>query len=355
MEALRIDIKTGKNEYNMSTTLQFFESANQFNASTIDQTQMNKGYICQLHDQSLILANGEDAASFLHSQFSNDVEHLSQNEARYAAYCTPKGRMLASLFYWKDSDNILLQCSASLQPALQKRLQMYVMRSKVKLNDVSEQFAVIGLGGEAATSFLATLFGKLPSNLHEKISQEQGTLIRVHDAFESARYQWIVSHERFIEIASSIPDKLKVIDSSIWRLGNILAGIPQVLEQSKEKFVPQMINFELIGGVNFKKGCYPGQEIVARSQYLGKLKRRMAIATVNADAADVAMEIFSDNDTSQACGMIVNAERGFHKEFVCLVEIKLADQEQDKVHLGQQDGPVLNFLPLPYAYLDVTE
>ncbi|MFZ6800187.1 YgfZ/GcvT domain-containing protein [Undibacterium sp. Di24W] len=339
----------------MSTTQQFFETSKTMDAGKLTSEQLQNGYICLIQDQSLIQANGDDAASFLHNQLSNDVEHLNNTHSRYAAYCTPKGRMLASFLYWKTDDNIVLQCSASLQPALQKRLQMFVMRSKVKLEDVSEQFALLGLSGNAAEAFLLTQFSKLPSAINDKLSNAAGTLIRLHDAFETARYQWLVSHAKFAEISSQIDASLQKVDDSIWRLGNIHAGLPQVLEQSKEKFVPQMINFELIGGVNFRKGCYPGQEIVARSQYLGKLKRRMAIALVKADTVDVAMEIFSDNDPTQPCGMIVNAERNLSDEFACLVEIKLADQEQGKVHLGVSDGPVFNFLPLPYAYLDVTE
>lgn len=340
----------------MNTTPQFFNAETvMLDASKLSIPQLQDGYICKISDQSLIQASGEDAASFLHNQLSNDVEHLNDTQARYAAYCTPKGRMLASFLYWKMDGKIILQCSASLQPALQKRLQMFVMRSKVKLEEVTEQFALFGLSGKVAEAFLLTQFDHLPNEINDKVSNDAGTLIRLHDAFDTARYQWLVAQEKFAAISPNINANLLKVDASIWRLGNIHAGLPQVVEQSKEQFVPQMINFELIGGVNFRKGCYPGQEIVARSQYLGKLKRRMAIATVKAELVDVAMEIFSDNDPSQPCGMIVSAERNFGNDFACLVEIKLADQEQGKVHLGASDGPILEFLPLPYAYLDVTE
>ncbi|WP_395006462.1 YgfZ/GcvT domain-containing protein [Undibacterium sp.] len=339
----------------MSTTHQLFESANSLNAENMLVEQLATGYICQISDQNLLHVNGDDAANFLHNQLSNDVENLGPTQARFAAYCTPKGRMLASFFYWKTDGAIVLQCSASLQPALQKRLQMFVMRSKVKLENITEQFMILGLGGKAAEVFLSTQFAQLPSEINDKVSGENGSLIRIHDAFDSPRYQWIIQHDKFEEIVAKTSIELQKVDASIWRLGNIYAGLPQVVEQSKEKFVPQMINFELIGGVNFRKGCYPGQEIVARSQYLGKLKRRMAIAIVQAESVEVAMEIFSDNDPSQPCGMIVSAEHNLGNGFACLVEIKLADQEQGKVHLGLSDGPVLDFLPLPYAYLDITE
>jgi folate-binding protein YgfZ len=148
--------------------------------------------------------------------------------------------------------------------------------------------------------------------------------------------------------------QLQIVDQSNWRKADILAGIPQITDRTQEKFVPQMVNFELIGGVNFKKGCYPGQEIVARSQYLGKLKRRMAIASIPANSVEAGMEVFSEADTSQPCGMIINAESDGVLKSICLVELKVADQEADQVHLGSSTGPKLNFLPLPYSMLDVT-
>jgi len=342
----------------MSTTRPFLNVTNIVDTNKVETLALQAGYICPLQDQSLLQADGDDAASFLHNQLSNDVERLGMGEARYAAYCTPKGRMLASFLYWKTASNIVLQCATSLQPTLQKRLQMFVMRAKVKLEDVTEHYAIFGLSGPQAECFLLAHFPQLPTSINDKVSSAAGSLIRVHDAFEMARYQWIVPKQDYTNLAQQLPKELLRADASLWRLGNIYAGLPQVVEQTKEKFVPQMINFELVGGVNFKKGCYPGQEIVARSQYLGKLKRRMAIATVKVATTatvELATEIFSDNDPSQPCGMIVSAERSAHDEFACLVEIKLADQEAEKVHLGSYDGPVLQFLPLPYAYLDVTE
>lgn len=339
----------------MNTTQQYFKQTPGRTSSNAKRSEVRSGYICLINDQSLILASGNDAASFLHNQLSNDVEHLSANQARYGGYCTPKGRMLASFLYWRHGDNILLQCSASLQPGVQKRLQMFIMRAKASLQDVTDEYAIIGLGGEQVQTFLRSLFDQLPEEINAKSDSAYGTLMRVHDAFEAARYQWVVSHEIFAQIQTEIPAAMQIVDASIWRLGDIHAGIPQVIEKTKEQFVPQMINFELIGGVNFKKGCYPGQEIVARSQYLGKLKRRMAIAAVDAEHIEAGMEIFSENDATQPCGMIVNAERDFDNNFACLIEIKLADQEENKVHLAKVDGTILKFLALPYAYLDITE
>lgn len=339
---------------NMNAFSDTFPNSDNINASNAQLSAVQDGYICLLEGQSLIRATGEEAAAFLHNQVSNDINNLKTDQMRYAAFCTPKGRMQASLAIWKDALGIMLQCASSLQPALQKRLQMFIMRSKAKLEDVTESHYLIGVGGRNAAAFLQNFFPQLPSAIYEKTDTDAGSLMRVSDGFEHARYQWIINKDTFAQL-NLTSSTLHTVDASVWRLADILAGIPQVLEATKEKFVPQMINFELIGGVNFKKGCYPGQEIVARSQYLGKLKRRMAIASVDAQNIEVGTEVFSDNDPTQPCGMIVNSESYFGKGSVCLVEMKLADQEEGKVHLAKADGELLHFLPLPYAYLDITE
>lgn len=339
----------------MSTLEQNFPMMIKQNKAITGVADLADGYACILSQQSLMQVNGDDAASFLHNQLSNDVEHLEEGEARYAAYCTPKGRMLASIYYWKNKQDIYLQCSTTLQPALQKRLQMFVMRAKARLEDISENLSFLGLGGTQAQVFLQQYFAQLPTAINQTVNGEYGVLIRRADAFDQPRYQWVIARTVLEQVLSTLQAKLKIIDSQIWRLGDIYAGIPEVREQTKEQFVPQMVNFELIGGVNFKKGCYPGQEIVARSQYLGKLKRRMAIAKIEATNVALATEIYSEKDPSQPCGMVVNAETSFGESTMCLVEIKLADHEDGKVHLGSIDGPLLQFQALPYAYLDITE
>jgi folate-binding protein YgfZ len=139
------------------------------------------------------------------------------------------------------------------------------------------------------------------------------------------------------------------VASNAWELFSIHAGVPQITKATQEQFVPQMVNYELLGGVNFKKGCYPGQEIVARSQYLGKLKRRTALATI-ADAGAVSgAEVYSSDDPGQPCGMIVNAAPNGAGGVDALVEIKLAAVDSASVHLGSAEGAPLAFRPLPYA------
>ena len=169
-------------------------------------------------------------------------------------------------------------------------------------------------------------------------------LIRQPDAAGMTRYLWVASPQQAQTVLSSV----QPAPASLWRWSEIQAGIPQITQATQEQFVPQMLNFEIIGGVNFRKGCYPGQEIVARSQYLGKFKRRMMLATVEASDAAAGTEVFASSDPGQPCGMLVNAERGPDGVMACLVEIKL-DAMGQPVHLGASDGPRLVFAELPYS------
>lgn len=315
---------------------------------TVAAAELPDNFVAPLTDLGLISLSGDDAASFLHNQITNDVEKLDLATARLAGYCTPKGRLLATFLMWKDAGQIMLQLPRALQPAIQKRLQMFVMRSKAKLADVSEQYVALGLAGNTAAEVLQQWFPQLPAQPYTKIDNEHGTLVRVADSRQAPRYQWITSVEQAIAAWSGLTQKLSAVGTHAWRLTDIYAGVPVITQPTQEQFVPQMINFELIGGVNFKKGCYPGQEIVARSQYLGKLKRRSVLALVDTVDVRAGAEVFSSEDPGQPCGMIVNAEPAGTGKSACLVEIKLAASDNGTIHLGAVDGPVLQLQPLPY-------
>lgn len=312
-------------------------------------------FVAPLLHLGLISATGDEAAHFLHNQLTNDVEHLNATEARIAGYCSPKGRLLASLLIWKTVDRILLQIPREIQAPVQKRLQMFILRAKAKLADISDEQVMLGLAGPAAASALMPWFPELPLAIYDKIETAAGTLIRHSNAFGIPRYQWITTPEQAMEAWPQLSAVLQPATSEAWRLAEIDGGVPHITTATQEQFVPQMINFELIGGVNFKKGCYPGQEIVARSQYLGKLKRRMMHASVAIDETveqvAAGTEIFSADDPGQPCGMVVNAARASSQSVDCLVEIKLASADAE-VRLGSVDGPLLSFQPLPYPLTD---
>lgn len=307
-----------------------------------------QGFVAPLADAGLIAATGDDAASFLHNQLTNDVERLGAGEARLAGYCSPKGRLLATFLVWKRDETIVLQLPRQIQPSVQKRLQMYVLRAKVKLADASGEYALLGLGGQAAADALKKWFPELPATPFAKADSAEGILIRLPDAFGQPRFQWCAPASVAVQAWPDLTASLVPSPTGLWRLAEIHAGLPLVVQATQEQFVPQMINFELVGGVNFKKGCYPGQEIVARSQYLGKLKRRMLLASVDADSVLPGTEVFWSADSEQPCGMVVNAEPNLHGGIDCLVETKLAATEEGSIHLGSPSGAVLKFAALPY-------
>lgn len=319
---------------------------------TRDSQAWQDGFLAPLPDLGLIALEGDQAAEFLHNQLTNDVKTLSTDSARLAAYCTPKGRMLASMLLFRSPQQIFLQLPLAIVPPLLKRLSMFVMRSKVKLSDASAELIALGVGGKAGGAALLDWFPALPQQVFDKLCNEHGDLIRMPDALGAPRYLWLLAPAKAQEHWPLLAGRLAVSPPRIWRLAEIDAGMPQIVAATQEKFVPQMINFELIGGVNFKKGCYPGQEIVARSQYLGKLKRRMYMARVAAGLDETMMpqagqDVFSVNDPEQPCGMVVNAEADIDGGYRCLVEMK-SDLLASEVHLGTLDGPVLGFAGLPY-------
>jgi hypothetical protein len=300
------------------------------------------GFLCALGHLGVIEASGDDAAGFLHNQLTNDVLGLDHGHAALAGYCSPKGRLLATCLVWRSGASIFLALPRELLPGFLKRLQMFVLRSKVKLQDASEQYVMLGA---ASASFDA-----VPS-VWECITDEGGTLIRVPDAGTLQRLMWIGGSDTAKLQWLAWSSQLAATASSVWRWSEIIAGLPQVVEGTREQFVPQMVNFELVGGVNFKKGCYPGQEVVARSQYLGKTKRRTVLAFCNDStepAVSAGMEVFSSADPAQPCGMVVNAEAGPDGRKACLVELKM-EALSASVHLRSVNGPVLEFGELPYA------
>jgi len=312
------------------------------------------GFVAPVTDLGLIAVAGDDAAAFLHAQLTNDVEHLGPDEARLAGYCTPKGRLQATFLTWRGTGaerEIFLQLPRAIQAPLQKRLSMFVLRAKAKLRDAAaepQRDAVLGLGGAAAEALLRERTGALPAAPYGKVEGEAGVVIRLADAFGAPRWLWIASAATAGAALDAWRERLALGGNAAWHLSQIHAGVPQVTPATQEQFVPQMINFELIGGVNFKKGCYPGQEIVARSQYLGKLKRRMVLATVDNAAVRAGDEVFAADDPDQPAGMVVNAAPNGRGGADLLVELKLAALETD-VHHGAAGGTPLRFLPLPYS------
>jgi folate-binding protein YgfZ len=308
------------------------------------------GIYTALTQFGVIDVQGDDATSFLHAQLTNDVQHLDGSTAHLAGYCSPKGRLLASFLSWRTGGTIRLLISKDLQAAVQKRLSMFVLRAKAKLADASGNLAVVGFAGDVRQA-LSQVFDALPDAVHVQVDGPAGSLIRVHDAVGRPRYLWIGP---CAEVAAHLPKLERIltqVSPAVWDWLDIRAGEPRITQPVTEQFVPQMVNFDVLGGVNFRKGCYPGQEVVARSQYRGTIKRRMALANVTGELAELGAgsELFHSEDPNQPCGQIVNAAWASEGGVDALVEIKLAALASGSVHVASADGPALRFLPLPYA------
>ena len=314
----------------------------------LNAADLAAGFVAVISDLGLISVSGDDAASFLHNQLTNDVEHLGIGEARLAGYCSPKGRLQATFLMWRNAESVFLQLPREIQPPLQKRLSMFVLRAKAKLADAGAGLVTLGLGGAAAEAALRQHVDVLPAAPYGKVDHPLGTVIRVADAFELPRYEWLMTPETATAVLPSLRASLALGGNQAWQLSAIHAGIPQITAKTQEQFVPQMVNFELLGGVNFKKGCYPGQEIVARSQYLGKLKRRTALATIDVDSAQAGDEVFAAADPGQPCGMLVNVAPNGAGGVDALVEMKLAALGEGDIRLGSADGEPLILKSMPY-------
>jgi folate-binding protein YgfZ len=293
----------------------------------------------RLHDWGVIRAAGADARGFLHGQLTQDVIHLERGQARLAGYCSPKGRLIASFVVWcRGDDEILLACSADLLPAALKRLSMFVLRAKCRLSDASAELPLWGLAGDAAAVALGDKAQMPPWACTDTAGAD---LIRLPNAMNdgSAVPRWLW--------AGGEPPALPALAPADWNWLEVHSGVARVVGANVEQFVPQMVNLELVGGVNFQKGCYPGQEVVARSQYRGTLKRRAQVVD-SPVALQPGQEVFHDGDPDQPAGRVVLAGTRAGVQHAALVELKLSALGSGHLHAGAAEGPRLTLAALPY-------
>lgn len=295
--------------------------------------------IASLTDLGVIRAQGDAAARFLHAQLSQDFLNLTPSQARLAAYCSANGRMLASFVGLQAStDEILLICSSDLLPTTLKRLSMYVLRSALKLSDASLDFALYGLAGEALRNLVP---GGLPA--WSVTRSGQAYVIGLPPCDQVQRALWVAP------LSADKPPGL-AISETIWRWGEVQSGIARITAATADRFVPQMLNYESVGGVSFKKGCYPGQEVVARSQFRGTLKRRAYLAHCDS-SMQVGDELFQAGDERQACATVVlAAENPRNGPTGCdaIVSMQITAHKAGNLHLHNANGPLVLTSAPPY-------
>lgn len=322
---------------------------------TCSSLTLESGHVVLLKQTGLLSLDGEDAVQFIHNQLSNDILHLGASQARLAAYCNPQGRILALFNAWKSGGKVWLTVPRDILPALQKRLQMYILRSKVQLADESANWVILGIGGEKGGEALSKWFDPLPAEPFGKTENGHGVLVRVADAFGYPRYLLTVQEERLQKVEGELSSILSVCDENGWTMGDIRAGVPQITLPVQDRFIPQMVNLEQAGGLSFKKGCYPGQEVVARSQYKGTVKRRMYHGMVELPfeenpSVDVNMTAGADivDQAGQPCGTIVSSARRDkgRVDFLAVVQTEAIGKEA--LRAERADGPLITWIPLPY-------
>ncbi len=293
-----------------------------------------------LSHMGVIRAVGEDAISFLQGQLTQDVAQLGLSEARLAAFCNAKGRMQASFIVLKRSpEELLLVCSLDTLPATLKRLSMFVMRAKAKLSDASADFTLQGLTGDAVSSQGGDI-----SHIWSRTDSAGSSLVVLPPADNIARALWCAP-------VGTTPPDLPAIELKQWQWLSVRSGVAMITQPIFEAFVPQMLNYESIGGVNFKKGCYPGQEVVARSQFRGTLKRRAYIVHADAELS-VGQEVFHSADTEQPCGLVASAAPAPDGGFDAIVSIQTSATMDGQLTAVSASGPQLSVLPLPYPLLE---
>ncbi len=291
------------------------------------------GTTCRLASWTSIKVSGADARAFLHGQFSNDLTGLASNAAQWTAYCSPKGRMLAGFLAWAAADQaIWLACDRGIAAGLVKRLRMFVLRAKVLIEDVGTDWQIEGIiGGYGPAPFCAE---------HANGATRIGLLS-------------IEGMSRHLLVRPA--DDVTAADETPWKLAMIRAGESWITSATQDQFVPQMVNFDALGGIDFKKGCYPGQEVVARAHYRGAVKRRMFRATVASGgrtgqpvSCEPGQPLFTAGENAQECGQVANVVRHGDGSLELLAVLSTQSRNESPIYLGGALGPVLNFVTLPY-------
>ncbi len=295
----------------------------------------------------VIRSAGPDSAAFLHNLVSNDVQKLGADAAAWNSFNSPKGRMIASFLMWREAEGHALALSADILPAVLKKLSMYVLRSKVKLADASADIPLIGVAGTRAPDALRAAGLAVPADVMTLTSDAEGSrCIRIGDALFLVATSAAAAPRVFDTLVAGGATKA---GTAAWQLAMIRAGLPLITAATQEEFVAQMLNYELIGGVSFQKGCYPGQEIVARTQYLGKLKKRMYRMAIPAGASpSPGADLFAPEFGEQSAGKVVNVAPAPGGGFEALAVMQTSSVESGQIRLGAPDGAPLTLLGLPY-------
>lgn len=309
---------------------------------------LNGNLMTDLSHQGLIRVSGSEAAGFLAGQFTSDVRKVSDDLSQLSAWCTPKGRMLVLFRLFQREGSYYLLLPMELLEPTAKRLRMYVLRSDVTVGDASGELVRVGVSGPEIPERLAASLGDFVLEPNQSLRRHCYTLVRVPGAHP--RYLVISEADAAQALWRTLQPDVTAVGPRVWTLLDIMAGLPTVVAATAEAFLPQMLNLEALAGLSFTKGCFPGQEVIARLRYRGQLKRRMVLANANTDrvpqAGDKLFGPGSESATSVGAVVCAEAHPDGGTMFLAVLEMTPADEPQ--IRLFGSDGPAIEILPLPY-------
>jgi folate-binding protein YgfZ len=303
--------------------------------------------VCDLEPLSVLSVAGADAAAFLNGQLSIDTAGLSPGACRYACFNSPKGRMLANLVVWHDPeshDRFLLLLPGEVSPAVAKRLSVYVLRSKVAIADATDEIARLGIGGPDATRVANLVWGAAPAPFELRTFGSRSVL-----GLPGPRFVVITPAGEADTAGSELLRHAPAAPYGVWRWLTIRAGVAVITAATQDMFVAQTANWDILQGIDFQKGCYTGQEIIARTQYLGRLKERAFVFHAALDGIHPAERLYSAAFGDQPCGTVVDAAASPDGGSDLIAVLQIAAAERGDPRLRAPDGPALTPLPLPYA------
>ena len=305
--------------------------------------------IADLSHLGLIAVSGTGAETLLQGQFTNDVYQVAEDRAQLSAWCSPKGRVLSSFLVFRRASLLYIQLPSTLLDTIVKRLKMFILRADVGVTNASDELIRIGLSGPDASTELAKIYGRPPpSEIYAATQFDDTTVIRLRGT--TLRYQIVAPQQTMTALWRKLSASASAIGHNAWALLDIRAGVATVHPETSDEFTPQMLNLDAIDGISFSKGCYAGQEIVARTQYLGRLKRRTYLARVTCDVLPEAGDTLyhSIGQDAQPVGRILDAQWD-SGGCVLLAVIQVDAAETSAIHLECEPGPPLQIVPLPYT------
>jgi tRNA-modifying protein YgfZ len=307
---------------------------------------MSDATFFELGATGLISVEGDDAATFLHAQLTSDVAGLTVAKTQYSGYCSPKGRLLATFLVWRLQDRVCLQLPLGLSETIRARLARYVLRAKVKLSDMRSAWTLFGVSGRDAAAAVGHITDTRSIALHDVVAAAGIAATRV----SATRYLILASAVQASAVRAALETVAHESPEEAWHRLDIEAGIPWITEATQDAYVPQMVNLDLIGALTYSKGCYPGQEIVARTHYLGRVKQRMhRIHLSGAEAPAPGDPLYSARfGNDQASGTVVNAAARAQNSHDALAVIQITALDAGSLHWKSPDGPPVELLSLPY-------